>query len=60
MGKTKGKAEQSKGRTKEETGSMADAKGRETKGGAEQAEGRREESRADAAARMRKIHEANR
>lgn len=60
MGKTKGKAEQLKGRTKEEIGSMADDKGMETKGRAEKAEGRMEESRADAAARMRKIHDASR
>ncbi|MEU8438059.1 CsbD family protein [Streptomyces sp. NPDC029216] len=60
MGKMKGKAEQLKGKAKEEIGSMADDKDMEMKGKVQKAEGRMEESAADAAARMRKIHDANR
>ncbi|MFF4367039.1 CsbD family protein [Streptomyces sp. NPDC001594] len=60
MGKIKGKAEQLKGKTKEEIGDMADDRTMEMKGKAEQAAGRAKESQADAAARMRKIHNANR
>ncbi|MEU3405112.1 CsbD family protein [Streptomyces sp. NPDC006670] len=60
MGKIKGKAEQLKGKTKEEIGDMADDRTMEMKGKAEQAAGRAKESQADAAARMRKIHDAHR
>ncbi|RKT02575.1 CsbD-like protein [Streptomyces sp. 3211.6] len=60
MSKMKGKAEQLKGKTKEEIGDMADDKTMEMKGKAEKAAGRAKESKADAAAQMRKIHDANR
>lgn len=60
MGKLKGKAEQVKGKTKEEIGSMTDDRTLEMKGKAQKAEGRLEESAADAAARMRRIAEKKR
>ncbi|MEV5974857.1 CsbD family protein [Streptomyces sp. NPDC051921] len=60
MGKMKGKAEQIKGKTKEEIGSMSDDKDMEMKGKAQKAKGRAEESAADAAARMRSIGEKKR
>ncbi|CAM5658377.1 hypothetical protein GCM10010222_14500 [Streptomyces tanashiensis] len=60
MGKLKGKAEQIKGKTKEEIGSMTDDKSMEMKGKAEKAKGRVEESSADAASRMRRMGEKKR
>ncbi|MEU3776268.1 CsbD family protein [Streptomyces sp. NPDC032472] len=60
MGKLKGKAEQGKGKTKEEIGSMADDTSMEAKGKAEKTKGRMEESASDTAAQMRKIGEKKR
>ncbi|MER7952510.1 CsbD family protein [Streptomyces sp. NPDC096079] len=60
MGKIKGKAEQVKGKTKEQIGSMTDDESMEMKGKAEQVKGRVEESASDTAARMRKMGEKKR
>ncbi|MEU1863504.1 CsbD family protein [Streptomyces gardneri] len=60
MGKLKGKADQVKGKTKEEIGSMTDDKSMEMKGEAQKTKGRLEETAADAAARMRRIGEKKR
>ncbi|MFE5593957.1 CsbD family protein [Streptomyces sp. NPDC056549] len=60
MGKMKGKAEQIKGKAKEEIGSMTDDKSMEMKGKAQKVKGRVEESAADAADRMRRMGEKKR
>ncbi|MFB7357511.1 CsbD family protein [Streptomyces gardneri] len=60
MGKLKGKADQVKGKTKEEIGSMTDDKSMEMKGKAQKTKGRLEETAADAPARMRRIGEKKR
>ncbi|MEW2413003.1 CsbD family protein [Streptomyces sp. NPDC046866] len=60
MGKLKGKAEQAKGKTKEEIGSMTDDKSMEMKGKAEKTKGRVKESASDTAAHMRKIGDKKR
>ncbi|GHH19228.1 CsbD family protein [Streptomyces gardneri] len=54
------KADQVKGKTKEEIGSMTDDKSMEMKGEAQKTKGRLEETAADAAARMRRIGEKKR
>ncbi|MER7763954.1 CsbD family protein, partial [Streptomyces sp. NPDC097619] len=58
MGKIKGKADQVKGKVKEETGAAAGDTGLEMKGKAEKTKGRLEENASDAAARIRRMSEA--
>ncbi|WP_369142562.1 CsbD family protein [Streptomyces sp. R44] len=60
MGKLKGKADQVKGKTKEEVGSMTDDESMEMKGKAQKVKGRVEESAADAGTRMRRMGEKKR
>lgn len=57
MGKIKGKADQVKGKVKEETGAAAGDTGLEMKGKAEKTKGRLEENASDAAARIRRMSE---